>query len=201
MSRNQESKVGYISFFYSLFSSPSPKEAEKAAIVEDLKIEITQLAKITNEFSRIFKYYDQITSTIVRTNDPISASPDIKALFSFCQNMAQTFLEANTGLHDLTLALIDIFDTDVPCSLSFEEKCIAVMAVAETADRILKSLVALPVEADSSDSLVIGNSLSLLTQTINNIRSLAAQGQSLCDKPVTLTPEPFKPFTGTKFSL
>lgn len=197
MSRDQEIKVRYSSSFFSSFSSPLPKEAEKTAILKDLKIEMKQLAKIANDFSRISEYFNQITTQIAGETDQTSITPEIKGLFSFYDTLAKAFEDANTALYKLASDLRDIFLSN----LSFDEKCITAIAGAEIAHKIFISLVTLPAEYNPCALLVIGNSLHLLMQTIDNICSLAAQGQGLCNKPVALNSEPVKPFTGPSFSL
>jgi hypothetical protein len=190
---NQEAKVGF-------FPSPSHKEAEKADIMKGLKREIKSLEKITEKVNQIFKDYERTVMDInASIGHPVYASSEIKKELTINNAAATITLKAYVGLQDVTSALEAILDLSKGF-LSFEERCIAAMATAETAERIGGSLAELSLQpseflddADDDDNPIDNLSLSL-TPIIDNIRRLAEQGQSLCREPV-------KPFTGQSFSL
>lgn len=172
---------------FSLFSSsPSPQETKKTDIEKDLNREIKQLVKITNDFLRIHEYYAQQATNLSRIINSL-APEEIKAYHNFYDTVASTFFDAYTDLSEVTSALNDIFRST---SLSFENKCIAAEATAVIAEKISAAILALPLQFDETDLMIIVNPVFSLQHIIEKIKEFSKQGQDLGDSK-------FQPFTGT----
>ena len=207
MSRNQEIKTHHSSFLFSLFSSNSTQKSEESAILQNLKIEIKQLAKIINKFEAI--HYSFLSAAIdhcfnTNLNRLSTGSAPLNRLIGMLSSSytrcEEKFLNAKTWLDKLTLKNI----SDFP----FEEQCIVAMAVAEIAKNIAQSISVNLNTALRVENLVLRltkiptpaaqaqETLTLFLQTIANIRSLGAQGQGLYKESVKPVP-----FAGPGFSL